>query len=71
MNAVSVIGISFGKLIANLVGAEQLSADDVNYPGVIVAPMPVLLAEGNYLRELQQAGSADSEIFAMPFSALA
>lgn len=32
MNAVSVIGISFGKLIANLVGAEQLNEDDINYP---------------------------------------
>ena len=43
----------------------------MNYPGVIVAPLPVLLAEGNYLRELQQVSSADSEIVAMPFSALA
>lgn len=43
----------------------------MNYSGVIVAPLPVLLAEGNYLRELQQVSSADSEIFAMPFIALA
>lgn len=57
--------------MGNLVGADQLSADAVNYPGVIVAPLPGLLAEGNYLRELQQAGSADSQIIAMPFSALA
>lgn len=35
------------------------------------APLLVLLAEGNYLRDLQQVGSADSEIFAMPFSELA
>ena len=71
MNAASVIGISFGKLIGNLVGVDQSSADGVHYPGVIVAPLPVLLAEGNTLRELQQASSADGEIFALPFSALA
>ncbi|MCS3434030.1 hypothetical protein M2387_004624 [Klebsiella sp. BIGb0407] len=69
MNAASVIGISFGTLIGNLVGADQWRSDGVNYLGVIVAPLPVLLAEGNYLRELQQVSSADSEIFAMPFSA--
>ncbi|MEA5101101.1 DUF2000 domain-containing protein [Pantoea sp. S18] len=71
MNASSVIGISFGKLVGNLVGPDQQSQDGVNYPGVIYAPLPVLLADGNYLRELQQISGADSEIFAMPFSALA
>lgn len=43
----------------------------MNYPGVFVAPPPVLLAEDNYLRELQQVSSSESEIIAMPFSALA
>ena len=71
MNAASVIGISFGKLTGNLVGPDQQSLDGVNYPGVIYAPLPVLLADGNYLRELQQISGADSDIFSMPFSALA
>lgn len=71
MNAASIIGISFGKLPGNLVGPNQQSQDGVNYPGVIYAPLPVLLADGNYLRELQQISGADSEIFTMPFSALA
>lgn len=71
MYAARVIGISFGKLMGNLVGAVQWRADGVNYPGVIVAPLQVLLAEGYYLRELQQVSSANSEIFAMPFDALA
>ncbi|WP_277976221.1 DUF2000 domain-containing protein [Pantoea endophytica] len=71
MNAASVIGISFGKLIGNLVGPDQQSQDGVNYPGVIYAPLTVLLADGNYLRELQQISGADNEIFSMPFSALA
>lgn len=71
MNAASVIGISFGKLTGNLVGPDQQSQDGVNYPGVIYSPLPVLLADGNYLRELQQISGADSDIFSMPFSALA
>lgn len=71
MNAASVIGISFGKLIENLVGPDRQSEDGLNYPGVIYAPLPVLLAEGNTLRELQKISSTDTEIFAMPFSALA
>lgn len=71
MNAASVIGISFGKLIDNLVGPDQQSGDGLNYPGVIYAPLPVLLAEGNTLRELQKTCSADIDIFTMPFSALA
>jgi hypothetical protein len=71
MNAASVIGISFGKLIGNLVGPDMYSQDGFTYPGVIYAPLPVLLAEGNYLRELQQISGKDPEIFSMPFSALA
>ncbi|KGT87536.1 MULTISPECIES: DUF2000 domain-containing protein [Enterobacterales] len=71
LNAASVIGISFGKLIDHIVGPDLQSEDGFNYPGVIYAPLPVLLAEGGYLRELQKASNADPEIFAMPFSALA
>jgi len=71
MNAASVIGICFGKLMGNRVGVDQWRAVGVNYPGVIVALLPVLLAEGNYLRELQKVSSADSEIFGLPLSALA
>ncbi|MFT4274222.1 MAG: DUF2000 domain-containing protein [Pantoea sp.] len=71
MNAASVIGISFGKWIENLVGPDMHSQDGEYYPGVIYAPLPVLLAQGNYLRELQQNCANDAEIFTMPFSALA
>lgn len=42
MNAASVIGISFGRMIENLVGPDMQSLDNVNYPGVIYSPLPVL-----------------------------
>lgn len=71
MNAASVIGISFGRTVDNLVGPDLHSADGVNYPGVIYAPLPVLKAEGGHLQALLQAAQQDDEIYVMPFSALA
>lgn len=47
------------------------SLDEVNYPGVIYAPLPVLLASGDYLHELQASAESDDEMYVMPFSALA
>ncbi|HCR3976772.1 TPA: DUF2000 domain-containing protein [Citrobacter koseri] len=71
MNAASVIGISFGRAIDNLVGPDMQSLDKVNYPGVIYGPVPVLLASGEYLHELQNKAESDGDIYVMPFSALA
>ncbi|MGY3111777.1 hypothetical protein ACVWYV_000008 [Pantoea eucalypti] len=71
MNAASVIGISFGRTVDDLVGPDMQSLDEVNYPGVIYAPLPVLLASGDYLHELQASAESDDEMYVMPFSALA
>jgi hypothetical protein len=71
INAASVIGISFGKTIENLVGPDMQSLDGLNYPGVIHSPLPVLLSSGDYLQELQRTAKEDADIYAMPFSALA
>lgn len=71
MNAASVIGISFGRTVENLVGPDMQSLDDVNYPGVIYSPLPILLASGEYLREIQINTESDDDIYVMPFSVLA
>lgn len=71
MNAASVIGISFGKFIENLVGPDMQSLDGLIYPGVIHSPLPVLLSSADYLQELQRTANEDPDIYAMPFSALA
>ncbi len=71
MNAASVIGISFGLTIDNLVGSDMQSLDGVNYPGVIYSPLPVLQASSKYLREIQNNAEYDDDIYVMPFSALA
>jgi len=70
INAASVIGISFGRTTENLVGPDRQSMDAVNYPGVIYSPLPVLLASGEYIQELQRIAKEEA-IYAMPFSALA
>jgi len=71
INAASVIGISFGRTVENLVGPDMQSLDKVNYPGVIYSPLPVLLAPGKYLHEIQASAVNDEDIYIMPFSALA
>ncbi|ATZ11918.1 DUF2000 domain-containing protein [Erwinia amylovora] len=71
INAASVIGISFGRTVGNLVGPDMQSQDAVNYPGVIYSPLPVLLATGDYIHQLLNNAESDDEIYVMPFSALA
>ncbi|RMO90030.1 hypothetical protein ALQ33_00949 [Pseudomonas syringae pv. philadelphi] len=70
-NAVSVIGVSMGRSVDGLVGPDMQSRDSVNYPGVIYAPLPILLSSNDSLHELQEKALADDEIFSLPFSALA
>ncbi len=50
---------------------DLLSLDGVTYPGVIRAPLPVLLGEGNTLLSLFSAAQSDPQILVLPFSALA
>lgn len=71
INAASVIGISFGRMVENLIGPDMQSLDNINYPGVIYSPLPVLLAPGEYIRQLQTAAESDDDMYLMPFSALA
>jgi len=71
INAASVIGISFGRTVENLVGPDMQSVDKINYPGVIYSPLPVLLASGEYIHELENSVKNHEDIYVMPFSALA
>jgi len=70
-NAVSVIGVSLGRLVNDLVGPDLNSRDGVNYPGVIYAPLPILVAGNPLLQSLHEQAAADPDVLAVPFSALA
>ncbi|WP_315138723.1 DUF2000 domain-containing protein [Achromobacter marplatensis] len=70
-NAVSVIGVSMGRSVKGLVGPDMQSQDSVNYPGVIYAPLPILLSSNELLHEILGKALVDNEINSIPFSALA
>lgn len=71
INAVSVIGVSMGRSVEGLVGPDMQSRDGVNYPGVIYAPLPILLSNNELLRNILEKALEDDEIQSIPFSALA
>lgn len=71
INAASVIGVSLGRQVENLVGPEVQSCDGVVYPGVITAPLPVLLTQNEALTATLSRALADPDILVMPFSTLA
>lgn len=71
VNAVSVIGVSMGRSVEGLVGPDMQSKDNVNYPGVIYAPLPILLSSNELLHETLEKALADDEINNIPFSSLA
>ena len=71
MNALTVIGVSLGKTFEGIVGADLTSRDNVCYPGVVKAPLPILKADEPSLKLLQSNLSDNQEIELMPFSSLA
>ncbi len=71
VNAVSVIGVSMGKSVTHIVGPDLRSQNDIHYPGVIYSPLPILLADNQYLHNLHDKALADGEILTLPFSDLA
>ena len=71
MNAVSVISVSFGKLITELVGPDLKSQDNINYPGVVYSPLPILISKNEVLHDIQKAMSDEEDCVVIPFSKLA
>lgn len=71
MNAASVIGVSLGNKVNNIVGEDLNSADNINYPGVIYAPLPILKSPEQYIKEIEVAALKVNEIYIIPFSLLA
>ncbi|MGG4607925.1 DUF2000 domain-containing protein [Providencia sp. Me31A] len=71
MNAASVIGVSLGNKVNNMVGSDLNSLDNVNYPGVIYAPLPILKSAELYMKEIEVAAYQKNDIYIIPFSLLA
>ena len=71
VNAASVLSVTLGVRIPNLVGDDVEDADGRLHPGVVSAPLPVLQADGPTIARIVDAASADEQVFAAPFSSLA
>ncbi len=71
INAASVIAISLGKNIGNLVGKDLQSHDHRHYPGVIYSPLPILTACEAHIKEIFASAEEADDIYIMPFSSLA
>lgn len=71
MNAASVIGVSLGNKVNNMVGNDLNSLDNMNYPGVIYAPLPILKSAEQYMKEIEVVAYQKDDIYIIPFSLLA
>lgn len=70
-NAASVLSITLGHRVDNLVGADVKDADGVAHPGIIYMPIPILNGPREKIATIVQAAAEDDELFFVSFSALA
>ena len=70
-NAVSVVGVSMGRALDGLVGPPLKSGDGHLYPGVVLAPLPILVAPQMELRARYLRAAEDPDMIVFPFSSLA
>lgn len=71
INAVSVIGVSLGRLVEGIVGQDVFSADNRCYPGVVKSPLPILHCTADELMTLQHLLEPVEGVLLLPFSNLA
>ncbi|MDG3010823.1 DUF2000 domain-containing protein [Rhodococcus sp. D2-41] len=70
-NAVSVVGVSMGCEVRGLVGPALSSRDGHRYPGVVLAPLPILAASQAELVSRYLWAADHREMTVFPFSSLA
>lgn len=70
-NAVSVVGVSMGRAMDGLVGPPLDSRDGHSYPGVVLSPLPILVAPQQELRTRYIKAAGDPQLTVFPFSSLA
>lgn len=71
VNAASVLAVTLGVRVDDLLGGDVADADGVVHPGIIYRPLPVLRAGMAALARIVQASSEDDELFCAAFSSLA
>jgi len=71
VNAASVLAVTLGDRLDNLVGIDVKDADGLAYPGIIYSPLPVLEAGIAEIGRIMESASRDEELFCAAFSSLA
>lgn len=71
MNAASIIGVGIGNKIEQLIGQDLASADNIHYPGVILASLPILKGSANRIKQIQKECYDIEDVYLLPFSLIA
>jgi hypothetical protein len=71
VNAASVLCVTLGVRIPDLVGVDVKDADGRLHPGVVSAPLPILQADGPTIARITDAALTEETLFAASFSSLA
>lgn len=71
INAASIVGVGIGNKIKQLIGQDLISADGVDYPGVISSSLPILKTTNEMIKKIQKDCSKIEEIYFFPFSLIA
>ncbi|AVE42778.1 DUF2000 domain-containing protein [Providencia stuartii] len=71
MNAASIIGVGIGNKITQLIGNDLMSADNIYYPGVISASLPILKSSPERIKQIQKEIAEHEDIYILPFSLIA
>ena len=70
-NAASVLSVTLGARVDNLVGKDVEDSDGVLHPGVICTPLPILRHSSAGISEVLSSVAQDEGMFFATFSSLA
>ena len=71
VNAASVLAVTLGHRVDELVGTDVTDADGLVHPGIIYRPLPILRAGAAEIGRIVAAAARHEDVFCAAFSSLA
>jgi len=71
VNAASVVSLTLGRSVPELIGQDVKDADGGVHLGITLIPVPILKASAEHVAEIHRAAVADPEVVVVGFSDLA
>ncbi|NUS16798.1 MAG: DUF2000 domain-containing protein [Streptomyces sp.] len=71
VNAASVVSLTLGRSVPELIGQDVKDADGGVHLGITLIPVPILKAPAERVAEIHRAAVADPEVVVVGFSDLA